>query len=169
MKRVVQLLVAVALVVPGAARAQDKPNFSGTWTLDASKSQVPGTGAGARAGRAGRAGRASGSGAGLRGLAAPDGPVVITQTETEITIGAQTYKLDGSPTPIGRGRITAETKAHWDGAKLVIESTRDARGSTATTKEVRSLDPEGKEMTVEMSVSVPRGEQKVKQVFTKTN
>jgi hypothetical protein len=163
MKCVGSFVLALAVAAPMALWAQGKPNFSGTWTPDASKSEAPA--------RAGRAGRAGGGRAGLAGLmAVATGPVVITQTETEITVGQVTYKLDGSASSTGRGRAgAAESKAKWDGTKLVIETTRDLRGNTIRTKEVRSLDPTGKEMTVETSVSTPRGEQKAKQVFTKAS
>jgi hypothetical protein len=98
------------------------------------------------------------------------GPVVITQSDTEITIGGVTYKLDGSTSQAGRGRAAraAEATAKWDGAKLVIQTTRDLRGNTVTTKEVRSLDASGKEMTVEISIATPRGEQTARQVFVKS-
>ena len=144
--------------------AQDKPNFSGTWTLDASKSDTP-----LAAGRAGGGGRAGRGGLGALG-GGGNGPVVITQTDTEIAIGAVTYKLNGSSTPIGGGRgAAAQAKAAWDGSKLVIEVTRDVQGNTLTTKQVRSLDTTGKEMRVEITVNAPRGERTVTQVFTKAD
>ncbi len=157
MTRVMLLTVAVAMAPPVASLAQDKPNFAGTWTLDAARSDSP------PAGRGGRGGR------GLAALA-PEGPVVITQSATEITIGPATYTLDGSPSTITGGRGgTAEAKARWDGARLVIGTTRNLRGNTITTKEVRSLTSGGKEMTAEITISAPAGEQTIKQVFTKSS
>jgi hypothetical protein len=133
MKRLVLLAFAAAVVLPFSARAQTKTDFSGTWTLDATKSDAPG----------GRGGRG------------PQGPVTIKQTPTEITIGQATYKLDGSESVNqmqGRGGMTeAKSKAHWDGTKLVIETTRDIGGNTVTSTETRSLSADGKEMTVETS------------------
>ena len=158
--RVLSLATAVAIAMPMAPMAQDKPSFAGTWTFDASKSDAP------PAGRGGRGGGRGGRGLGALG-GGPTGPVVIAQSETEITIGAVTYKLDGSTSSVGRGGA-AQAKARWDGAALVIETTRDLRGNTITTKEVRRLAPGAKEMTVEITVNAPRGEQKVKQVFTRT-
>ena len=133
MKRLVLLAFAAAVVLPFSARAQMKTDFSGTWTLDTTKSDAPG----------GRGGRG------------PQGPVTIKQTATEIAIGQATYKLDGSESVNqmqGRGGMTeAKSKAHWDGTKLVIETTRDIGGNTVTSTETRSLSADGKEMTVETS------------------
>ena len=151
MKRVLSLALAAALVVPFIAQAQAKPDFSGTWTLDAAKSDPA---------PAGRGGRGGGGGAA--------GPVTIKQSATEITIGMNTYKLDGSETEIqGRGGVQ-KAKATWDGAKLVITTNIDARGAAITTKAVRSLSTDGKEMTVENTVTgMPQGGGTTKQVYTK--
>ncbi len=145
MKRLVLLAFAAAVVLPFTARAQTKTDFSGTWTLDAAKSDAPG----------GRGGRG------------PQGPVTIKQTASEITIGQATYKLDGSESVNqlqGRGgMVEAKSKAHWDGPKLVIETTRDVGGNMVTSTETRSLSADGKEMTVETSFN---GNMR-KTVFTK--
>ncbi len=161
MKRLALLAVAVAVACPLESWAQEKPNFSGTWTFDASRSDAP---------PAGRGGRGGGGGRGLAALGmSPDAPVVITQKETEITIGPATYKLDGSPSTIAGGRGgSAQATAKWDGGKLVIETSRDMRGNTIKTKEIRSLDSSGKEMRVELTISAPQGEQTRKLLFTKT-
>ena len=133
MKRLVLIAFAAAVILPFSARAQMKTDFSGTWTLDATKSDAPG----------GRGGRG------------PQGPVTIKQTASEIVIGQATYKLDGSESVNqlqGRGGMTeAKSKAHWDGTKLVIETTRDIGGNSVTSTETRSLSADGKEMTVETS------------------
>jgi hypothetical protein len=161
MKRVLSLALACAVILPFAARAQGKTDFSGTWTLDAAKSDAP----------MGRGGRGGGRGGG-----APAGPITITQTAGDLTQkrGEQTltYKLDGSESKNqvqGRGGMQdVASKAHWDGAKLIIETTRDMGGMSITTKETRSLSADGKEMTVETAVSTPQGDINNKQVFTKS-
>ena len=82
--------------MPFVAQAQAKPDFSGTWTLDTAKSDP--------------APQGRGGGGGGRG---PAGPVTIKQTATEITIGMNTYKLDGSPTEIqGRGGVQKISAIH---------------------------------------------------------
>ena len=180
MKPMLIALVALTLTTGASwtAAADDKPNFSGTWTYDASKSQAPQGPAGrARAGGGGGGRNAAGGRGAALGLTPPEGPVTITQTADQITIGAQTLKFDGSPTTLGGRRGggggggnrggSGTAKAHWDGAKLVIETTIEARGTSMTSNEVRTLAADGKEMIVERTVSTPRGEMKAKQVFSK--
>jgi hypothetical protein len=150
--------MVAAIVIPFTARAQGKPDFSGTWTLDTAKSDP------APQGRGGGGGAAS---------------VTIKQTGTELAITSEgrqgpqtmTYKLDGSESTnqvMGRGGAqTVKSTAKWDGSSLVIETTRDFNGTSITTKEVRRLDNGGKEMHVETTAQTPNGEQKRKVVYTK--
>ena len=159
MKRIAILALATAVVIPFAARAQSKPDFSGTWTMDAAKSDPA------------PQGRGGGGGGG--------GSVTIKQTATELSVQTEgrqgpqtmTYKLDGSESSneqMGRGgAVTVKSKAKWDGSTLVIESTRDLGGMSITTKEVRRLDNGGKDMIVESTTQTPNGEQKRKVVYTK--
>jgi hypothetical protein len=160
MKRILILAAMTAVILPFASRAQAqaKPDFSGSWTLDASKSDAP----------MGRGGAA--------------GPVTLTikQTAADLTVATKrgeqsqtaVYKLDGSENKnevAGRGGpSTVTSKAHWDGAKLVIDGAREVQGFAITTKEVRSLSADGKEMTVETAISTPQGDINQKQVFTRS-
>src|SRR5688572_11500539 len=163
MKRVLALTIAAALVLPYAALAQAKPDFSGTWTLDAAKSDPPPQRGGGGGGGGGGRGGAGGGGGGRGG----GGPITIKQSTTEITIGMQTYKLDGSEVEVmGRGGVAGKGKASFQGANLVIEQTRDVQGMSITSKEVRSLS--GNEMTVVTTTSTPQGEQTRKTVYTKS-
>ena len=160
MKRIAILALATAVVIPFAARAQSKPDFSGTWTMDAAKSDPA------------PAGRGGGGGGG--------GSVTIKQTGTELSVQTQgrqgpqtmTYKLDGSAstnTVMGRGGSQeVKSTAKWDGSSLVIETTRDMGGTSITQKEVRRLDNGGKDMIVDTTTTGgPNGEQKRKVVYTK--
>jgi hypothetical protein len=159
MKRAGLAAVALAIVLPFAAHAQGKPDFSGTWTLDASRSDQ---------GRGGRGGRGGGA-----------ATVTIKQTAEMLTIeqqgrgGMQTlnYKLDGSEStnemPGRGGTTTATSKARWDGAKLVIETSRDVGGMAITTTETRSLSADGREMTVDTATSTPQGDISLHLVYTK--
>jgi hypothetical protein len=158
--------------MPYSVLAQSKPNFSGTWTLDAAKSDPPaargGGGGGAPGGGGGGGGRAGGGGGG--GGRGGGGPVTITQTATDITIGMQAYKLDGSEATIeGRGG-SQKVKAAWEGATLAITTVRDVQGTTITSKAVRSLSADGMEMTVVTTTTgMPQGGGAPnKQVFTKS-
>jgi hypothetical protein len=159
MRRGIALAMLAALVIPFPVAGQAKPDFSGTWTLDAARSETP----------PGRGGRGGGGGGGGRGAA---GPVTIKQGAAEITIGMLTYKLDGSESVNqvqGRGGMQeVKSRAKLDGANLVIESTRDFGGASITTKEVRTLGAGGKEMSVQTTLSTPQGDQSFKQIFTKS-
>jgi hypothetical protein len=154
MKRVLMAVVLAALVIPFTTHAQGKPDFSGTWTLDTAKSDPA------------PAGRGGGGGGGGRG----GGPVMIKQTAADITIGMATYKLDGSEVTITGGRGgDAKAKAAWDGATLVVTTTRDVQGTTITMKDVRSLSADGKEMTVvSTTTGMPQGGGSRKTVYTKS-
>jgi hypothetical protein len=166
MKRVLLLALVAALAVPYSAFAQAKPNFAGTWTLDAAKSDPAPAGRGGAGGGAGGPGGGAGGGGGRGG----GGPVTITQTATDITIGMNTYKLDGTPVDIqGRGGATSKAKATWDGANLVITTTTDVQGASIEQKAVRSLSADGKEMTVVTTTTGgPAAGAPRKQVYTKS-
>lgn len=144
MTRLVLVLFAAALALsPAAVRAQPtRPNFSGTWTMDQTRSESPHY---------------------------PDfvGPVilVITQTATEMTIetrrgeksGSVTYRIyDSENAPVGTAGSPA-LKSYWNGTTLVAEGVRNVQDATVRTKEVRSLDSAGHEMTVETTLIVEHG------------
>jgi hypothetical protein len=81
------------------------------------------------------------------------------------------YKLDGSTSTnqsqSPEGPLTVAGTARWDGASLVIETTREIRGMTITTREVRTLDTTGQEMTIEATTRSPQGEIKRTVVLVK--
>jgi hypothetical protein len=121
MKRArIGLIAAAILAVATVAWAQ-KPDFSGTWTLDPAASGAP-------------AGTTGGGGRG------PGGPMTVKQTADTLTIetqggrGPQTrsYKLDGSESEIQMGQMTAKASAKWDGNKLVITTKSDQGEQTQT-------------------------------------
>jgi hypothetical protein len=162
MKRVLLTAMVAALVIPFPARAQGKPDFSGTWTLDMAKSDPPPQGRGGGGGGGGGA------------------TLTIKQTGTELAVTSEgrqgpqtmTYKLDGSPSSnevMGRGGAqTVKSTAKWDASSLLIETTREFNGMTITTKEVRTLSADGKVMTIESTSQTPQGEVKRKVVYTKS-
>src|SRR5262245_10170275 len=131
-------VLIAALAFPTATHAQGKPDFSGTWTMDQTRSESA-------------------------VQSDPIGPVtvVIAQTPTELRVETTrkqgtsviTYKLDGSEIKIPGG--TAKT--HWDGSTLVVEAVRDVQGQTVTTKETRRLSGDGNEMLVETMLVVQHG------------
>jgi hypothetical protein len=133
------VLSFLSLSVPLTTHAQGRPDFSGTWSMDRSRSESA-------------------------MQADPIGPttVVITQTPTALQIAttrdgrtaAVTYKLDGSPSQIPGGTATS----HWEGPTLVTETVRDIQGQTVTTKETRRIGGSGgNEMLVETVLVVQHG------------
>ena len=137
--------------VAGSATGQDRPDFSGTWKMDPDRSESA-------------------------HQAVPIGPVtlIIKQTGAEVTIETRraegqksgtrremlTYKLDGSEsTTSGPEGAAIKCRAHWEGTKLVTQTTRNIQAATVTTHYVHSLDPSGKELTVEKTLTVQHGYQ----------
>ena len=134
MRRAVSL--AAAFVMLGAATlSAQAANFSGTWTRDT-------TGMGAMQQGGGRQGGGGG------------GPMTITMDAKTMTITRTTpngetkqiFNLDGSDSknmqPGRQGGAPTEIVSHakWDGAKLVVTTTRDFNGTAMTTTAVYSLD-----------------------------
>jgi hypothetical protein len=130
-------LLICSLALPFPAHAQNRPDFSGTWSMDRTRSESA-------------------------MQADPIGPttVVITPLPAGLQIAttrdARTativYRLDGSASPIPGGTATS----HWEGATLVTETVRDIQGQTVTTKESRRLNEVG-EMLVETVLVVQHG------------
>ena len=154
MRRVVLALV-LALLIPRLAAGQAKPDFSGTWALDAAKSDMG----------MGRAATAMGTVI-----------LVIRQTKTRVFIERRAgdrpetavYKLDGSESvnqlPNG-GEVKSTTT--WAGATLVTKSVMATGGVTVETHDVRSLSANGKVMTLDGTRHTGRGEVKQKLVYNR--
>ena len=136
MANVRSALLICSLVLPLPAHAQTRPDFSGTWSMDRSRSESA-------------------------MQADPIGPttVVITPIAGGLQIATTRddktatilYKLDGSASPIPGGTATS----HWEGTTLVTETVREIQGQTVTTKESRRLN--GGEMVVETVLVVQHG------------
>ena len=162
MKRTLALVTALAVVLTVGMMAQGKTDFSGTWKRDATRSDAP---------QMGRGGPGGG---------APMGDVTLTiaQTAADITmerkvgetVQKSVYKLDGSESINTSPRGDTKSKATWDGANLVIESTRTmsmgGNEMTITAKEVWSLGADGAITQVTTSTT-PRGEVTIKTVYVK--
>jgi len=131
----VAVVIAITLV---PVTAQIHPNFSGTWSMDLTRSDAA-------------------------VQAEPSGPTTVTieQSSTELTMtiardgksGTIIYRLDGAPTAVPGGTATS----HWDGAGLVTELVRTISGQTVTTQEVRRLSAGGDEMRVDTVLVVQHG------------
>jgi hypothetical protein len=154
------LLAALLCFTSSPVRAQDaKPNFTGTWSLDAAKSdfgQMP----------------------------APESIVhVIEHTEPNVKItttqrtkmgesnNVRTFTTDGkeSTSKISMGGMEQEVKttAKWDGQKLALVAAFDAQGTTVELNDTWTLSDENKILTIVRTAKTPQGDVTVKTVYTK--
>src|SRR5262245_53243198 len=135
------LALGITLALGSAGAGQGRPDFSGTWRLDEPRSVSPT----------------------YDGFV---GPVVwvIQQTRDLLTVevkrGSRAFTLTFplSDTPPGPSRApTPSYRGYWDNDKLVTESTQDIQGQTVMTREVHTLQANGREMIVERLVQVEHG------------
>ena len=140
-------MMAAAIVAVAAVALAQKPDFSGTWTLEAAAAPAGGGGGGALG----------------------NGPATVKQTADALTVertmgdaaGTVTYKLDGSDSrnmligPGGRAADSLST-AKWDGARLTIVTRQELDGQVTESTEVWTV--EGRSLSVETTSA--RGTQK---------
>jgi hypothetical protein len=141
--------------------AQAKPNFAGSWTVDQDKTTAanPAPAGGGGGGGGARGGGGAGGGGGRGGA---QGPMVIKQDATTLSIERQgangptttTYTLDGKPHKVTMGQTEADVTAKIVGSTIEIETTRDMGNGPTTTKQIWSMDGE---WLVSSSTQPPRG------------
>jgi len=98
--------------------------------------------------------------------------LVIRLTDTEISMETTrieeakpfhetlTFRLDGSETTsTGDGGVKVSGKAHWDGPRLVVETVRNIQDSTVTTLYIHTLSPNGRDLTIDKTLTVQHGYQ----------
>ena len=153
-------IIATALLAVATLSFAQKPDFSGTWTLDPEASGMP-AGGGAPGGGGGGGGRGGGLGMGATIKQTADTLTVErTMGDNKVT---STYKLDGTEsknTMMGRGgqQMEAVSVAKLDGNKLTITTKVGENENT----QVWSLA--GNVLTIEITNA--RGTQK--RVYKKT-
>jgi len=166
MKRARTGLIAAAILAVASVAFAQKPDFSGTWTLDPEASGMAGApGAGGAPGGGGGQGGGGGRGGG-GGLG---NGATVKQTADALTITRQmgdqtvttTYKLDGTEsknTMTGRGGQSVEqtSTAKWDGSALVITTKMDMGNGPQESTQKWSVS--GSTLTVESTNA--RGTQK---------
>ncbi|HLL76194.1 MAG TPA: hypothetical protein VK421_13150 [Pyrinomonadaceae bacterium] len=157
--------VAALLLVAATAAAQTKPNFAGTWVLDASKSEgVP-------------------QGVEETMAVTHDGDKFVVESKMKSPRGERTVNMDFAADGkegdftlrMMQNEVKGKRTAKWsaDGAALEITETADGvptpDGGTANIKNWRkwTLSSDGKTLTAEETRTTPRGEQKSKRVYTK--
>jgi hypothetical protein len=156
MKRILLASSALSLLFPCILAGQTRPDFSGTWRMDASRSESA-----------------------MQAEPIKSMTVVIKQTASDITIetttergkSLETYSLIQTPrgeaakSPEKAGEKGAqpalekatEKAARWQGEALVTEVVRDVRGQSVTAQQSRRLAASGNEMIVESIVEVQHG------------
>ena len=113
-----------------------RPDFSGTWAMDRSRSQT-----------------------------SESTTLKITQSATEITIDTEiggktstrTFAFEASKHPASETISTGHSHASWDGTILVSESVGEISGQTVSYRQLRYLNGPGTEMTVESVTIVQHG------------
>jgi hypothetical protein len=154
----VVVMTVVMMAVVGAAHAADKPvadkpNFSGTWKMNAAKSD-------------------------FGGAPPPESFVrTIDHKEPSITIVEQqtgpgatptsTRKMttDGKPAEVDISGALVNLAASWDGATLIATTTIDNLGVKFTDK--MSLAADGKELESHVQIESAQGNLAIKVVFEK--
>jgi hypothetical protein len=132
------LVLAVPLAFGFDGSSQTTRDFSGTWRLDLSRSDV-------------------------QARAETPGPVTvsITQSPEELSIATttskgtttETYRFAAAGVVLGPGTPIAR----WKGDTLVTDAIRDVRGQSVTVQQSRRLSDNGNEMFVESVVNVQHG------------
>lgn len=147
---------------PAAQAPAVKPDLSGTWTLNLSKSnydQVP---------------------------PPQDEILVFSHTGSTYSIattsdnerGKELYTLpfttDGNDTPTPKGTFAdtatlqfLNTKGEWDGTSLILTQKITYQGGAGTLKSTFTLSPDGKTLTRMMHISVDQGEFDTTSVYEK--
>jgi hypothetical protein len=140
MKLILSLAFALTLGSGGLV-GQEHPDFSGAWSMDLTRSEAAAQGG-------------------------PIGPVTVTIRQLPEELRIDTTR-DGRTESVRY--LPASTKAtssgellgafRWDGPKLVTTLVTDINKQAITVHEVRTLDPAGREMTVELTLVVEHGYQ----------
>ena len=113
-----------------------RPDFSGSWTMEASRSQSskPAT-------------------LDIKQSAAE----IIIVTHSEGKASTRTYPVETSPHSASETIAAGHTHASWDGTKLVVETVADIEGKTVSYRQMLFLNMSGNEMTVETLTIVQHG------------
>ncbi len=157
MKLAAVFIIFITLAFSGSVCAQGKPDFSGTWTLDMSKSDM------------GQGQPNSALSAAKVTLEIKQTPaVLVTTRKVGERTGTDTEKLDGSES-INKspGGQDIRSTNRWEGSTLVTKSIMSTGQGTAESTFVRSLSASGKVMTIETTMKTPNGVRKTKLIYNK--
>ena len=139
MRRNALIVGALSLVFAATiAQAQDKPNFSGSWTLVVDPNAAP-TG-----------GRGGGGGLGQAAAITQDAKTLTITRTTQNGEVKTVYNLDGSESKnmmsMRGGQVEQVSKTAWDGSKLMITTNYTMGENAVTTTQSFALDASGQLM-----------------------
>jgi hypothetical protein len=148
-------VVTCVMVILCTTVAQAKPNFSGSWTMNASRSDF-----GAIAKPTSLVQQVTHND--------PDLRVVTTQVGEmgDFTLEFS-YTTDGKECVNKFRDIERKSTVKWEGDTLVFESRMDLRGNVVTVIETWSLSQDGKTLTSNRLLKGPEGETNAKTVLEK--
>jgi hypothetical protein len=146
MKTIITVVLAMTATAALCAAA-DKPNFSGDWSMDASKSDF---------------GPIPPPATMTRKVDHNDPGVTVVETQTggaqgDATITAK-YSTDGKETTNEMMGAPTKSTAKWDGKALLIATSADFQGMAITFTDKWTLSDDGKVMTVARHIGTPQGE-----------
>ena len=136
-RRVTAVMGAAAMVLMASAASAQAPNLTGKWTVDAEK-----TAAANPAPQGGQGGRGGMGMMGAGTLTIDAATMVIERAGRDGAVMKTEYKLDVSEQDIAMGQMTSKAKAKWDGATLVVETTRQTQNGAMTSKQTYSMEGE---------------------------
>jgi hypothetical protein len=135
--------------------AADKPNFSGTWKMNAEKTDY---------------GKIPKPQNFERKIEQKDPELNVTATFTgqngPVTTNFKHY-TDGRESVNNIRGSEIRTKATWDGNTLVLDSVRKVQNADVTTHEKWSLSEDGKELTISSKTVAPNGDLIITMVMDK--
>lgn len=147
--------LVITLALAGASYAQTKPDFSGNWKLNISKSDfgmIPPPDS--------------------RGDVIEQSGDTIKDAVSQVTQqGAQNYtlmlKTDGSESAVKLGGRNAKVSAAWAGDALAVTTKLDFDGNDVLVKSKWTLSADGNTLTQAAHIASPMGELDTKMVFEK--
>ncbi len=163
LKQLVILFAAICLILPlQASSLKDDTDFSGTWTLNDSKSNLAGRGFGI---------------AKKLDITQDGNTLTIVRTlenrDGDERTMTNTYTIGGKENDTSFGRRNSTTVLNWsdDGKALTFTTNstfnRNGQNYEAKSTEVWTLGDDGKILKIDHSMSTPRGERSSSLVYDK--
>lgn len=169
------MIILAFLIVPFTATGQaGKANFSGTWAMNAEKSNL---GQAPQGGGGQATGQRMGGGFGMNNFTARQEANLLTVESSrtnqngETTTTTSKYTLDGKESINQTGRGDSKSTATWsaDGKTLTIKTSRtfDMQGETRTTTTTQEWSLVGPNLQIKTTSATQQGERITTVVYDK--